>query len=161
MTERIPPGFVTVTNLIHDDGLYTVMLDRVRQNDALVSAMWSDAESRPEELDIAGTYWTVAVAEAGIAAWCAARVIDGGSLLKCHSNYEVREFRGRGLYEAVYRYRHHTLIQKFGLPAVTYLFRQPIALHAADGWYETRLTGPGEIAGHQWWELRRPAAASG
>ena len=116
--------------------------------------MWEDAESRPGELDEPGTSWTVALVAGEPAAWCAARVLDDGTL-KCHSNYEVRAHRGLGLYEAAYRARHTNVVEWSGRPAVTYLFEQPIALHEADGWLRTGVSGPGELEGHTWWELRR------
>jgi hypothetical protein len=140
--------------LVHGEQLYTDLLDRIQDDGELVAAMWADAESRPGELDQPGTHWSVLLLEDGTpAAWCAARIEDG--TLKCHSNYEVRAWRGRRLYEDAYHARHRDVVRPYGLPAVTYLFDAPIGLHEAHGWRRTGQTGTG-VTGHQWWELRRP-----
>jgi hypothetical protein len=144
-----------VITLMHGSSAYARLLEQIRQDSELVAAMWSDAESHPDELDVPGTFWTITVDGGRPAAWCAARVVDG--VLKCHSNYEVRACRGRGLYEAADRARHQRVVLPLAVPAVTYLFAQPIGLHEADGWHRTGLTGPGALDDHQWWELRREA----
>lgn len=144
-----------VETLAHGEQLYTDLLARIRRDSALVSAMWADAESTPDELDVPGTHWTVALTDDGTpAAWCAARIQDDG-LIKCHSNYEIRTWRGLGLYEDTYHARHRDVVLAYKRPAVTYLFAQPIGLHEANGWRRTGQTGVGTL-GHQWWELRRP-----
>ncbi len=141
--------------LKHGEQLYTDLLTRIREDTDLVAAMWAHAESRPDELDRPGTYWTVTLLDDGTpAAWCAARIQDDATIT-CHSNYEVPAHRGRGRYTAAHQGRHRDVLLAYKLPAVTYLFAQPIALHKAHGWYLTGPTGPGELAGHQWWELRR------
>jgi hypothetical protein len=140
--------------LIHGEQLYTDLLACVRRDGDLVAAMWADAEGDPDELDVPGTHWSAALAEDGTpAAWCAARVQDDGTL-KCHSNYEVRAWRGLGLYQDAYHARHRDVVRAYGRPAVTYLFAQPIGLHDANGWHRTGLTGVG-ATGHRWWQLRR------
>ncbi|BCY10938.1 hypothetical protein L3i22_060260 [Actinoplanes sp. L3-i22] len=48
----------------------------------------SPASSRPEELDLPGTFWTVVLQDGAPAAWCAAHVQNDG-VLKYHSNYKV------------------------------------------------------------------------
>ncbi len=145
-----------VITLAHGQPLYADLLDGIRNDRDLVAAMGADAESHPDELDLPGTRWSVALLEDGTpAAWCAARTEDG--TLKCHSNYEVRAWRGRRLYEAAYHARHRDVVHPSGLAAVTYLFDAPIGLHEANGWRRTGQTGCG-VTGHQWWELRRPAA---
>jgi hypothetical protein len=147
--------FLTVETLVHGEQLYTDLLAEIRRDRALVAAMWADAECRPDELDVPGTHWTVALTEDGTpAAWCAARILDDGAL-RCHSNYEARPHRGRGLYEAAYHARHDNVVRAYGKPAVTYLFLQPIGLHEARGWYRTGETGPGERGFRRWWQLRR------
>jgi hypothetical protein len=144
-----------VMTLIHGERLYTELLADISRDDRLVAAMWADAESRPDELDIPETHWTVTLLEDGTpAAWCAARFQDDG-VLKCHSNYEVRAYRGRGLYEAAFHARHNNVVLAYKRPAVTYLFSDPIALHETRGWRCIGATGHGELDGHQWWELRR------
>jgi hypothetical protein len=149
--------YLTVETLIHGDQLYTDLLARVRRDDGLTAAMWADAESRPGELDVPGTHWTVAIIEDGTpAAWCAARITDDG-VIKCHSNYERPGHRGRGLYDLAYHARHQNVVRAYSLPAVTYLFAGPIGLHEADGWRRTGLEGDGETGGHRWHELRRSA----
>jgi hypothetical protein len=145
-----------VVTLAHGQPEYADLLDRIRQDDDLVARMWADAESRPNELDVPGTRWSVALVGDGMpAAWCAARI--DGDILKCFCNYEVPAYRDHGLYEAVYRERHDAVVVPTGLPAVTYLFSGPIPLHEADGWYRTGPNDRGELDGHWWWELRRSA----
>jgi hypothetical protein len=152
---RLQQGYWSVETLVHGEQLYTDLLDRIRQDDALVAAMWTDAESRPDELDVPGTHWTVALLEDSTpAAWCAARV-QNDRLITCHSNYEPRAHRSRGLYAAAYHARHRDVIRAYRLPAVTYLFEQPIGLHERDGWHRTDLHGVSDL-GHRWWKLRRP-----
>lgn len=145
--------------LTHGQPRYDDLLDQVWRDFRLVEQMWADAESRPDEMDVPGTHWSVALAKDNDqwvpAAWCAARV--EGCTLKGFCNYEVPRFRERGHYETAYRERHHAVILPNGLPAVTYLFTQPVGLHEADGWQRTGREGPGELDGHWWWELRRPA----
>jgi hypothetical protein len=141
--------------LVHGEQLYTDLLHHIRRDVDLTAAMWADAESRPGELDVPDTHWPVALTGAGTpAAWCAARIEHDGTL-KCHSNYEVRQHRGHGLYEDAYHARHRDVILAYRRLAVTYLFHQPIALHEANGWHRTGLTNHGPT-GNQWWELRRP-----
>ncbi len=142
------------TTLVHGDPDYTRLLTTIRRDPRLVAAMWDDAESRPDELDVPGTRWSVVHTGGSLAAWCAARVTGG--VLKCHSNYEVREHRGGEAYEYAYRARHHATVAQSDLPSITYLFRRPIHLHEPDGWKPTGATGTGPT-GHQWWELRRPS----
>jgi hypothetical protein len=147
-----------VITLTHGQPGYAGLLDQIRRNPALVAAMWADAESRPDELDVPGTSWSVALVAGAPAAWCAARLQDHGTL-KCHSNYEVWAYRGKGRYEAAYAERHRAVVVPAAVVAVTYLFEQPIALHEADGWRKTGLTGTSHEADepHPWWELHRPA----
>ncbi len=151
--------FWSRVTLTHGERFYDDLLRVVRGDRALVEAMWADAESSPAELDVPGTEWSVVLLGDGTpVAWCAARV-DAEGVLKCHSNYEVRAWRGNGFYEAAYRARHRQVVGACGLPAVTYLFSEPIALHEADGWYRTGLEG---VSGHRWWQLRRrPAGPEG
>lgn len=137
---------------------YEQLFGPLRDDPGVLATMWQEAESRLNE--VPGKRWTVAVAErdgrpAAAAAWAAALVVDGE--LRCCNNYERPGFRGRGLYEAAYRVRHDTIVARCGLPAVTYVFEQPLALHLADGW---RVTDEGvssepEVPAHRWVELRR------
>jgi hypothetical protein len=121
----------------------------------LASQWWQDAESYHED----GISYMVAMAadESGQlapAAWAGWRVVDG--ILKCCNNYERQGIGRRDeLYRLAYRARHRQIVAPWRGPAVTYLFPEPIGLHLADGWYRTGVTGPGELAGHVWWELRR------
>lgn len=152
-------GSTNVVTLTHGDDLYTTLLQRIRADTDLVAAMWADAESTPDELDVPGNRWTVTLVDGDPAGWCAARTTNSGRL-KCHSNYAVRAHRGHGHYEAAYHARHRDVVAPTGLLAVTYLFDYPIPLHEADGWRRTDLTGPGALPDHQWWELHRPAGAT-
>lgn len=122
-----------VITTIYGSQRYMALLDRIRADPATVAAMWEDAEGRPGELDIPGTRWSVAVSPSGDPmAWCAARVVGG--VVLCHSNYERREYRGCGFYAQAYRQRHAMILAPLALPAVTYLYPEPIPLHTADGW---------------------------
>jgi hypothetical protein len=126
--------YLAVETLSHGEQLYTDLLDRIRRDADLVSRMWTEAESAPDELDVPGTQWTVAITEAGEpAAWCAATIDRAGQLV-CHSNYEVPANRGRGLYAAAYDARHRDVLLKYKRAAITYLFPEPIPLHLASGW---------------------------
>jgi hypothetical protein len=144
---------VVTRTLVHGQREYTDLLADLTATPGLVEAMWDEAESRFGELDEPGTLWTVAFTRDGRAgAWCAATVLGGGQI-KCHNNYEPGPYRGQGLYEAAHRARHRDVLVKLGLPAVTYLFRDPIPLHEKHGWRTTGVHAPGELAGHHWWEL--------
>ncbi|MBQ1047820.1 hypothetical protein KBX50_04975 [Micromonospora sp. C51] len=150
---------IEVITLVHGTPHFGALLARTRADPELIERMWVDAECTPDELDVPGTWWSVAVLHDGsrLAAWAAARV-DGG-VLKCFANYEVPGIgRELGLYRDVYRERHRSVVLRMGLPAVTYLFAEPIPLHLADGWYRTGLQGESETTGtvtHTWQELRR------
>lgn len=151
--------YLEATTLIHGEQLYTDLLDRIRGDQDLVAAMWTDAESKPDELDVPGTHWSVVLADDGTpTAWCAGRIEDDGTL-KCHSNFEVPASRGQGMYALAYHARHRDVVLAYRRPAVTYLFEQPIALHEADGWQRTGVTGAGAL-GHRWWQLTRPATGN-
>jgi hypothetical protein len=145
-----------VVTLTHGQPQYADLLDQIRQDPTLAARMWADAESRPDELDLPGTWWSVALVwdehRWVPAAWCAARVEDGA--LRAFCNYEVPAWRNLDLYADAYRERHHAVLVPSGLPAVTYLFPEPIALHEADGWERTGREGSGELDGHWWSELR-------
>jgi hypothetical protein len=126
--------YIAAQVLRHGEQWYTDLLGRIRQDQALVTAMWQDAEGHPDELDVPDTYWSVTILDDGTpAAWAAATVLDDGTI-KSHSNYEVREHRGRGLYTMAYHARHTNVFLAYQLPAVTYLYPQPVDLHLADGW---------------------------
>lgn len=145
---------IEILTLRHGDRRYAELLDLIRADGELVDRMWADAESWPGELDVPGTWWTVVVVDGRPAAWCAA-IVDG-EVLKCHSNYEVPAYRGRGLYAQAYRWRHRDVIRRRRMPAVTYLFAAPVGLHLSDGWVRTGETRVSEL-GHRWYELRRDA----
>ncbi len=136
---------------------YEELIGRIRADDELRAQMWADAEHvLTEQL---GKLWTVvSVQRAGRwepQAWAAARV-DAG-VLRCTDNYERRgPGRDHGLYRVAYAHRHHTIVYPCRLPALTYLFAEPIALHEADGWRRTGNAGVSDH-GHHWWELLRPA----
>lgn len=144
-----------IVTLTHGHPRYTELLAHIRADPELVAAMWRDAESTPDELDVPGNIWTVVCVDGTPAAWAAAR-IDGGRL-KCHSNYEHPAHRGRGLYAAAYRHRNEHVVVPSPLDAFTYLYPQPIHLHLADGWLPTGRSGTGAYPDHTWHELIRPA----
>ncbi len=124
---------------------------------------WRDDAESEHEPDV--SYLMVLVDDGGPlvpAAWAGYRVIDG--VLHCCNNYVRREYRGRNpeLYAMAYAARHREVVAVLNMPAVTYLYAQPIPLHEADGWI--RDTGPGSHGvsrarpdgeEHPWWRLRR------
>ncbi|GGM27305.1 hypothetical protein GCM10011608_10080 [Micromonospora sonchi] len=146
-----------VVNVAPGHRRYEELIGQIRANPALLARMWADAEHRLDEPP--GKTWTVAtVLYDGRwipAAWAACIEQDG--LLRCCDNYEHPGWRGHGLYAAAYRHRHATIVAPSRLPAITYLFAQPIPLHEADGWYRTGVRGISTAAGveHEWWEMRR------
>ncbi|MEU8185994.1 hypothetical protein [Micromonospora carbonacea] len=148
------PKMVT---LRHGEAQYADLLDTIRADTWLVGRMWVDAESQPDELDRPGTVWCVALVDGVPAAWCAAT--PDGAALRAHSNYEHPHHRERGLYAAAYAQRHRDVVQPSRLPALTYLFAQPIPLHEGNGWQRTGTHGPGEVGGNWWWELHRDPTA--
>lgn len=122
-----------------------------------MARIWADAESAMD--DEPGKVWCVATVRAGgrrvAAAWAAAYETEehGQRVLKCCDNYEHPDWRGRGLYGLAYAWRHATVLVPSGLPAVTYVFAQPVAKDEADGWV---VTDEGDSAdGHHWYEMRR------
>lgn len=122
------------------------------QGPGLAAEMYADAEHRLGEAP--GKLWCFVLVDGAAAAWCAAQ--DLGGVLVCSDNYERRGAgRQQHLYPLAYAARHETVVAPWAGPAVTFLFPEPIALHEADGWRKTGSTGPGEVAGHTWWELRR------
>lgn len=144
------------------DSLYEDLLGQIRNDPALLARMWDDAESHLDEAP--GKVWSVAAVTDHRgrwtpAAWAAAieQTEDGRPVLKCCNNYERPGYRGHGAYAAAYAHRHTTIVAPSHLPGVTYLFRQPIGLHEADGWYRTGVQGVSTEAAqsHEWWELRR------
>jgi hypothetical protein len=147
--------YAAAFTLTHGEQLYADLLGDLERNQELQDAMWADAESSFAELDVPGTHWTVTLLADGTpAAWAAARFTEDGSI-QCRNNYERREHRGHGLYEVAYHARHRDILLAYKLPAFTYLFADPIALHERDGWYKTGEEGPGELPGNHWYQLRR------
>lgn len=159
---------ITVVNVRAGDPGYERLLGPVRDNTDLLTRMWADAESRLDEHP--DKIWAVAmitndhIRRPVAAAWAAAIEIDhqGQRMLRCCNNYEVPRWRGRGLYELVYRHRHDHIIAGSPLPAITWIFDQPRALHQADGW---AVTGTGisrlpNIDEHPWYEMRRAPSAA-
>ncbi len=111
----------------------------VLNSEPLRTEWWDDAESEHEP----GVAYLMVLARGPHgwlipAAWAGYRIEDeaGSAVLRCCNNYVRRGFRDRTpeLYSVAYRARHRLVVSKFGLPAVTYLVPEPIALHEADGW---------------------------
>lgn len=137
---------------------YEELIGALRTDAVLLRRMWLDAESNLDERP--GKRWVVAVVDGVAAAWAAAYVEAG--VLHCCNSYERPGFRDRGLYAAVYRHRHDTIVAPWAGPALTFVYDQPLCRHLADGW--DRLTtgfsvvdepdGDGETI-HRWHELRR------
>ena len=123
----------------------------------LARQMWEDAEHTPPDDD--ARIWTMVLADGVPAAWCAARIADGELVVS--DGYERRgPGRERGLYRLAHRLLHQEVVvpaAEEGISAVTHVFAQPIPLLESDGWVRTGETGPGELPGHVWWQMRRPA----
>lgn len=145
---------------------YEELIGQIRGNSTLLAQMWADAEHKLDEHP--NKIWTVVVVADGDrkvpAAWAAATVehrVDG-PILRCSDNYECRgPGRDHGLYAVAYAHRHRTVVEPAGIPAVTYLFAQPIARHEADGWYRTTTCSDPGVEPHDWWELRRKPGPTG
>lgn len=92
---------------------------------------WTDAESSVD--DPADASYLVAVVDRQPAAWAGYVVDFAAGELRCCNNY-IRRGHTPDLYEAVFRARHDQVVVPAGMPAVTYLFPEPIPLHLAYGW---------------------------
>ncbi len=159
---------VDVINVRRGDPRFEEVIGHIRQDERLLREMWADAEHRLDD-DSLSRHWTVVVVREGgqrvPAAWCTSRVEwqHGTRVLVCADNYERRGAgRDNKLYDLAYAHRHATIVTPWPGPAVTYLFDGPIALHEADGWRRTGLTGTSRQDGippHEWHELRRPCLA--
>jgi hypothetical protein len=152
-----------------DDDGYDQLLKELEE-EPLATEWWNDAESRADygvsyivvyDLDEHGN--EVPAAWAG---WIHELDLDeqlgGGMIVRCCNNYVRRGFRDRDpeLYAVAYRRRHEQIVLRFGVPAYSFLYRQPIPIHLADGWeYDTPADEPGESRAypggelHQWWRL--------
>lgn len=133
-----------------------------------LAGQWQrDAESAHED----GTAYFVALAEdlggrLWPAAWAGYRIEGTGdnAVLRCCNNYVHRGFRNHDpeLYAEAYHARHEQIVTTCGLPAVTYLFPEPIALHETDGWVRDTTPGSAGISvvtgvEHHWQRLTRAA----
>jgi hypothetical protein len=157
-----PAAACYVVHLTPDQGgVYDWFTDPLAE-EPLRTQWWDDAESEHEPDT---SYLMVLVDENGLmtpAAWAGYRLVDG--VLRCCNNYVRREYRGRNpeLYAMAYAARHAEVVTVLNMPAVTYLYAQPIALHEADGWVKdtgsdshgSSYARPGGQE-HLWWRLRR------
>lgn len=113
----------------------------------LRSQWWDDAESHHEP----GISYSMVIHDEVPAAWAGWTFEreDGRPVLRCCNNYVRREYRGGvpDLYALAYAHRHRHIVTHLGMPAVTYLFPEPVALHLADGWVID--TSPGS-SGTSW-----------
>lgn len=155
---------ISVINLTPDLSGYPYVA-RALMEEPLRSQWRADAESEHED----GISYVMVLDDDGTgrrhvpAAWAGYRIEDG--VLRCCNNYVRHGFRDRDpeLYEVAYRARHDLVVAGCGLPAVTYLFPEPIPLHLADGWeLDTTPEGSGisrDIPGveHHWRRLTRAA----
>lgn len=157
------PEYQLVNVQLGDPG-YEELIGQIRADAALREQMWQDAEHRLEESP--DKIWSLVIVRVDDrwvpAAWAAARVVDG--VLVCSDNYERRGFRGSdlgrdgwGFYPKAYAHRHVTVVVPSGLPAQTFIFAQPRALHEAGGWVATGLARTSHEADepHPWLEMRR------
>ena len=136
------------------------LVNGIMANDDLVEQMWADAEHVPD--DFTGATLSMVLVDGVPAAWAGSteeEEISGAPMLRCCLNYERRgPGRDLGLYAEAYAHRHRTVVEPSGVPAVTYLFAEPIAPHEADGWRRTGHTGMSD-QGHRWWGLHREPTA--
>lgn len=154
-----------ITTLTPDDLGYAELIAELSA-EPLRTQWLEDAESEAE----AGTSYAVVFAEDGAgkvvpAAWAGWRIVDvgGEQQLQCCSNYVRHGFRDRRpeLYGLAYRLRHGMVVTRVAMRAFTFLYRQPIPLHLADGWtYDTPQDAPGTSVSpggqvHHWWRLVR------
>lgn len=156
----INPITVDIHSMSLGDDSYEPLISQIRTDEQLRADMWRDAEHDLQEQP--DKRWTIVVVNGAPVAWAAATIEDqdGQRVLRCSDNYERRGIgRVAGLYRVAYRHRHQRIVAPSGLPGLTYLFEQPIALHEADGWVRTGATDLSD-AGHRWWELRRPAGGN-
>ncbi len=139
MEEQIALKLITLTPDDRDYQRYMQILGE----DTLRRQWWDDAESEVEP----GVSYMMAVSRGRPLAWAGWLVEHSPAgqpvLLRCCNNYVRRGFRNRSpeLYQLVYRRRHVEVVTALGLPAVTFLFPEPIPLHLRDGW--RRATGQG------------------
>lgn len=134
---------------------YERVIGPLRRRRRLLARMWRDAESRLDEEP--GKRWWVAVPRwrwlpPVAMAWCAA-VLEQRRW-RCVNSYDRPGFRWLRLYPAVYRVRHEHIRY---LPAVTYVYAQPLPLHLADGWQIVEQGDSSEIdaPSHHWYGLIR------
>lgn len=155
--------YFNVRNIEPGDPRLDEFLDHLAEP-TLKSDLWEDAEHVILPELIPNRVWTVVEVRENArfvpVAWAASYEIDveGIRTLRCSDNYERRGVgRDYGLYRVAYRHRHRTVVLPSGLPGLTYLYEQPIALHEADGWVRTGYCGTSREAKepHDWWELRR------
>jgi hypothetical protein len=156
---------VKLIHLIPDDPEYPGIMDLLRA-EPLRTQWWNDAKSEVEP----GVSYLMVLAEDDRgdmvpAAWAGYRVdqADDGPVLWCCNNYVRHGFRDRApeLYAQAYTARHREVVTRLGIPAYTYLYAQPIALHLVDGWvYDrsphgrgmSRPPAPGVLS-QPWWRL--------
>jgi hypothetical protein len=137
------------------DPAYDQLIGQLRTPD-LAAQMWADAEHRLEEQP--GKTWVFVTVNGEVAAWTSAWPDDG--VVRCGDNYE-RRGPGREWHLWALAYRHRDrLFDRITVPLLTYVFEQPLRRHEADGWARTGVEGPGELAGHWWYELRRGTSVS-
>jgi hypothetical protein len=131
---------MNILHLFPGSDLYTWFTTELG-TEPLRTQWWNDAESSVDDPPDAA--YLVAVADRRPVAWAGWCLVDGGTRIQCCNNYIRGGYRGRSpdLYEAVFLARHHQVVAVSRLPAVTYLFPEPIPLHLAHGWQLD--TGPG------------------
>ncbi len=120
---------ITLTPEHPEYGAFMAILN----SEPLRTQWWNDAESGVEP----GISYSMVLVDDQPAAWAGWYIsLSGPRLLRCCNNYVRRDYRNRQpeLYELAYRHRHQHVVLRFGLPAITYLFPEPIPLHLADGW---------------------------
>lgn len=141
------------------DARYNDVVGALTRDDRLRAEVWAAAESELQERP--DKTWVVAVDAGRALAWCAFQPSDEpGYVVKAVDSYVRPEAWHRRLYPLVF-FRRHQLIR--AVPAVTYVFDQPLALHFGCGWVPTGdgwSSEPG-IPPHHWTRLVRDGDAAG
>lgn len=132
----------TVARVVAGTGRHRELLATLSA-EPVASQWWEDAESRIDADSEHTSYMVVYVPGDGgqmvPAAWAGWRIEtgdDGARVLRCCDNYVRQGYRRQipELYRLAYKARHRQVVAVRRMPAVTYLYPEPIGLHVADGW---------------------------
>ncbi len=160
--DNVSDGRVAVIAVLPGSKRHARLIAEMR-SEPLATQWWQDAESRYEPGEPPVSYMVTYVTDDnGLvvpAAWAGWRLDTDwtGTRLLCCDNYVRRGYRGRvpELYRLAYRARHRNVVRALKLPAVTYLFPEPVDLHLADGWVQDDSPSGSDVSdlGHHWTRL--------